>query len=425
MGEGWRGTKWQRRRGALILMNFPIIFFLISVVALIFVKGPVNKRVEIYSKGAGQPDLLLMVWIFLLAGAFASTAKAMGAIDAAVGLTLSVMPASMLLPGLFLAVCLISFSIGTSVGTIAALTPIAVGMADATGISVPLVVGCIVGGSFFGDNLSFISDTTIVATRTQGIALREKFLANFRIVLPAALIALALYVWIGIKVPTNLFGGELHPGDLTALNPSPLGGVGGGRLLLVLPYLAVIVLALLGVNVMVVLLAGNFLAGLIGIATGALVAGSWGDAVSEGMAGMQETILVALMAGGLLAVVRHTGFLDYLIRQLTRRVSGQRGAEWSIAALVSLTNVLTANNTVAILSVGGISADIARRFGVDPRRSASILDTFSCIVQGFLPYGAQLLVASGLAGISAVSIIPSLYYTMLLLLVACIAIIRK
>lgn len=402
-------------------MNFPIIFFLISVVALIFVKGPVNKRVEIYSQGAGQTDLLLMVWIFLLAGAFASTAKAMGAIDAAVSLTLSVMPASMLLPGLFLAVCLISFSIGTSVGTIAALTPIAVAIAHSTGISTPLMVGCIVGGSFFGDNLSFISDTTIVATRTQGIALREKFLANFRIVLPAALIALALYVWLGINTSEE----SVNVGHSLAA-ASPLGGSEGGRGgFLVLPYLAVIVLALLGVNVIVVLLAGNLLAGLIGLATGALAAGAWGDAVSEGMAGMQETILVALMAGGLLAVVRHTGFLDFLIRQLTRRVNGQRGAEWSIAALVSLTNILTANNTVAILSVGGISADIARRFGVDPRRSASILDTFSCIVQGVLPYGAQLLVASGLAGISAVSIIPCLYYTIILLLAACIAIIRK
>lgn len=402
-------------------MNFPIIFFLISVVALIFVKGPVNKRVEIYSQGAGQPDLLLMVWIFLLAGAFASTAKAMGAIDAAVSLTLSVMPASMILPGLFLAVCLISFSIGTSVGTIAALTPIAVAIAHTTGISTPLMVGCIVGGSFFGDNLSFISDTTIVATRTQGIALRDKFIANFRIVLPAALVALALYVWLGMDIS----GESLNVGHSLAA-ASPLGGSEGALgFLLVLPYLAVIVLALLGINVMVVLLAGNFIAGIIGLATGALAAGAWGDAVSEGMAGMQETILVALMAGGLLAVVRHAGFLDYLIRQLTRRVSGQRGAEWSIAALVSLTNILTANNTVAILSVGGISADIARRFGVDPRRSASILDTFSCIVQGVLPYGAQLLVASGLAGISAISIIPCLYYTMLLLIAACIAIIRK
>lgn len=402
-------------------MNFPIIFFLISVVALIFVKGPVNKRVEIYSQGAGQPDLLLMVWIFLLAGAFASTAKAMGAIDAAVSLTLSVMPASMILPGLFLAVCLISFSIGTSVGTIAALTPIAVAIAHTTGISTPLMVGCIVGGSFFGDNLSFISDTTIVATRTQGIALRDKFIANFRIVLPAALVALALYVWLGMDIS----GESLNVGHSLAA-ASPLGGSEGALgFLLVLPYLAVIVLALLGINVMVVLLAGNFIAGIIGLATGALATGAWGDAVSEGMAGMQETILVALMAGGLLAVVRHAGFLDYFIRQLTRRVSGQRGAEWSIAALVSLTNILTANNTVAILSVGGISADIARRFGVDPRRSASILDTFSCIVQGVLPYGAQLLVASGLAGISAISIIPCLYYTMLLLIAACIAIIRK
>lgn len=386
---------------------FVIIFFLISVLALSLMKGRINERIEIYSKGAGHPDLLLMVWIFLLAGAFASTAKAMGAIDAAVGLTLSVMPASMLLPGLFLTSCLVSFSIGTSVGTIAALVPVAAGMAAPAGLSLPLMVGCVVGGSFFGDNLSFISDTTIVATRTQGIRLKDKFLANFRIALPAALVALVLYAVLG--------WGSSH-----ATIDMP--GVGVRSLALVLPYVAVIALALSGVNVMVVLLLGNVLAGMIGVGSGQFTAADWADAVTGGMAGMQETIYVALMAGGLLAVIRHAGLMDLIIRLLTRSVGGRRGAEFAIAALVSLTNCLTANNTVAIISVGGISFDIARRYGIDPRRSASLLDTFSCITQGILPYGAQVLIASGLAGIAAVSIVPCLYYNMILCAVALLAI---
>lgn len=392
------------------IVNFVVIFLLISIVALACMRGSISERVEVYSRGAGQPDLLLMVWIFLLAGSFASTAKAMGAIDAAVQLTLSVMPASMLLPGLFVAACLISFSIGTSVGTIAALVPIAAAMADSLHVEAGVMVGCVVGGSFFGDNLSFISDTTIVATRTQGVRLKDKFLANFRIALPAALLTLAVYVWLGLTPHAELSS------SFSSSSTS---------LLLTLPYLAVIGLALAGTDVLLVLLIGNVLSGLIGLCMGQLTLSLWSEAITSGMAGMQETILIALMAGGLLAVVRHRGGIDWLIHRLTRRVNTRRGAEGAIAALVALTNCLTANNTVAILSVGGLCSHIAKRYGVDPRRSASLLDTYSCVVQGVLPYGAQVLIASGLAAIPAMSIVPCLYYNFVLLGVATLYILRS
>ncbi|MCQ2266426.1 MAG: Na+/H+ antiporter NhaC family protein [Bacteroidaceae bacterium] len=374
-------------------------------------RGSINERVEIYSRGAGQSDLLLMVWIFLLAGSFASTAKAMGAIDAAVQLTLSVMPASMLLPGLFVAACLISFSIGTSVGTIAALVPIAAAMADSLHVEAGVMVGSVVGGSFFGDNLSFISDTTIVATRTQGVRLKDKFLANFRIALPAALLTLAVYVWLGLTPHAELSSSFSSSSSSTSL-------------LLTLPYLAVIGLALAGVNVLLVLLIGNVLAGVVGLCVGQLTTADWAESISSGMAGMQETILIALMAGGLLAVVRHGGGIDWVTSRLTRRVSSRRGAEGAIAALVALTNCLTANNTVAILSVGGLCSHIGRRYGVDPRRSASLLDTYSCVVQGLLPYGAQLLIAAGLASLPAMEIVPCLYYNFLLFAVATLYILK-
>lgn len=388
-------------------MSLVIIFFFVSVIALVSMRGlRINERVDIYSRGAGQPELLLMIWVFLLAGAFSSTARQMGAIDAVVNATLSVLPTSMVLPGLFLASCVVSFSIGTSVGTIAALVPLASAMAAPVGVSVPMMVGCVVGGSFFGDNLSFISDTTIVATRTQGVQLRDKFLANFRLVLPTALIILAFYVVYG------LVSGAGH----SALGqPITL-----TQLTLLLPYVSVIVLALAGLNVLVVLLLGNLFAGLVGLSLGRLESGDWADAVSAGMAGMQETILVALMAGGLLAVVRHQGAMDWIIRHLMRHARSKRGAEYAIAALVSVTNFLTANNTVAILSVGGVVSDIADTYNIDKRRSASLLDTFSCVVQGLLPYGAQVLIAAGLASIPTLAILPCLYYNFLLGLVALI-----
>lgn len=389
-----------------------IIFFVISVLSLLLLRGTINERVELYSRGAGQPDLLLMVWIFLLAGGFAATADAMGAIDAVVNATLYVMPTSMLLPGLFLAACLISFSIGSSVGAVAALVPVAAAMSEPTGISLPLIVGAVVGGSFFGDNLSFISDTTIVATRTQDVQMRDKFIANFRIVMPAAVVAFALYVVLGFESQGGAFDG------LTVASVPQ----GWYDMLLMLPYATVIVLALRGMNVMLVLLLGNVMCGVIGLFTGNLALVEWGGAIEKGMNAMCETIFVAMMAGGMLAVIRHSGWQDRMVCFIMRHVGSARGAEFAIAALVSATNCLTANNTVAILSVGGVCKDIANRYGIDRRRSASLLDTCSCITQGLLPYGAQVLIASGLAMTPAMSIVPYLFYNFILgaVVLACI-----
>lgn len=339
----------------------------------------------------------MMVWIFILAGAFASTAKAMGAVDATVALTMKALPPSLILPGLFVAACFISLSVGTSVGTVVALVPIGTAIAAAGNMSNAMLTAAIVGGAFFGDNLSFISDTTVVATRTQGCKMKEKFQTNFLIALPPALITLIIYALIG------------NSGEGISAMPesSPW---------LVIPYLAVLVSALAGMNVMAVLFMGIILAGILGIATGALTLQSWFEAVCSGIGGMGELIIVSLLAGGLFSVIRKGGGITWLIRRLTLRVSSPRGAMLATALLVSLTNLCTANNTIAILSVGNIAHDIAERFSIAPRRMASLLDTFSCVVQGVIPYGAQLLMAGGLAAISPTEIMPWLFYPMLLCL---------
>lgn len=373
-------------------------------------KQHIGHAVDLLSRGAGEKNLLLMIWIFLLAGAFAATAKSMGAIDATVQLTMALLPTSMLLPGLFLAACFVSLSVGTSVGTIVALVPVAAGLADPTGLSAGLLVASVVGGAFFGDNLSFISDTTIVATRTQGVKLADKFRANIWLALPAAVVTFVLLFALGLSAAT--------PAD-AALGTTALADV---NLVKVLPYLVVLVTAVLGLDVMLVLVLGNVLAAAVGMFYGDLDLAACMAASGEGMTGMTETILVALMAGGMMELIRHNGGIGYIIYHLTRKVNGKRGAELAIAALVSLTNCCTANNTVAILSVGKISADIADRFGVNRLKSASLLDTFSCVVQGLLPYGAQLLIAAGLAKITPFEIIPYLYYNALLALVALLSI---
>ena len=354
-------------------------------------KLKLKKRIDIFSRGAGDENLMLMVWIFIFAGAFAKAAGAMGAIDATVDLTLRMLPDSMLLPGLFLAACFISLSIGTSVGTVVALTPVAVGIAEQTGSSLPLVVAIVVGGSFFGDNLSFISDTTIVATQTQGVRMSDKFKANFYLAGPAALIALAIYIFLGqgVHAPADVAWPEWYK---------------------VLPYVAVLVLAIAGVNVLLVLLIGILLAGVIGMACGSFDIMGWMGAMGEGIMSMSELIIVTLLAGGMLALIRHNGGIDYLIRVLTRRINGKRGAKFTIALLVILADLCTANNTIALITVGPVARDIADRYGVDRRMSASLLDTFSCFAQGLIPYGAQLLMASGLAMISPFDIIGYLYY---------------
>ena len=365
-----------------------------------------KERVAIFSRGAGDENLMLMVWIFIFAGAFAKAADAMGAIDATVNLTLRLLPDSMLLPGLFIAACFISLSIGTSVGTVVALTPVAVGIAEQTGMSVPLMVAIVVGGSFFGDNLSFISDTTIVATQTQGVRMNDKFKANIYLAAPAALIALVVYVIVGqgVTVPSDVAWPEWYK---------------------VLPYLAVLVLAIAGLNVLVVLLIGILLAGGIGMASGSFDLMGWMGAMGEGIMGMSELIIVTLLAGGMLALIRHGGGIDWLIRVLTRRISGQRGAKLTIALLVIFADLCTANNTIALITVGPVARDIADRYGVDRRVSASLLDTFSCFAQGLIPYGAQLLMAAGLAAISPFDIMGYLYYPIALGVIAVLGILFR
>ena len=363
-------------------------------------------RVSIFSRGAGDKNLMLMLWIFILAGAFAETAKQMGAIEATVNLTLTLLPASLLLMGLFLAACFVSLSIGTSVGTVVALVPVATGLAEPSGIALPLLVGAVVGGAFFGDNLSFISDTTIAATRSQGVRLSDKFRANFQLVMPAALVCAGLYVVMGRGVPAVPL-------------PETL------MLWKVLPYVVVLVVALGGLDVMAVLFVGNVLAGIVGLAYGDFDIAGWFGAMAKGVAGMSETILIALLAGGLMEVIRYNGGIDYLIGQLTRRVHGKRGAEAAISALVGVTNLVTANNTVAILSVGKIAHDIADRYHLNKCKVASLLDTFSCVVQGLIPYGAQLLIAAGLASMSPVEILPHLYYNYLLGVIAVLGIVLR
>lgn len=367
-------------------------FIISCVYAVLITPGKLSERLEIFSKGAGHPNILLMIWIFILAGAFASTAKDIGAVHATVSLTLSLIPAKALYVGLFLTACFISMSLGTSVGTIVALVPIASGIASEAGIGVEFMTAIIVGGAFFGDNLSFISDTTIAATRAAGCEMHQKFKTNIQIILPAVVIVSVIYVILGWNL-------EISRPSFESLNPIKL-----------IPYILVIVLALLRTHVTVVLISGILLNALIGFFYGDFSWTSWMVSIGGGVSSMSELIIVTLLAGGLLELIRHNGGLDFLIERLTHRVNGRRGAQASIATLVSLANLCTANNTIAIITTGGISSDIGKRFEIAPRKVASIMDTFSCLIQGLLPYGAQLLMAASLAGISSSSIIPFLYY---------------
>ena len=382
-------------------------FLLASIYAILISRGgKMDRKIAVFSRGAGDKNVLLMIWIFVLAGAFASTAKAIGSIEATVNLTLMVLPGKLILAGLFLAACFISMAIGTSVGTIVALVPIAAGIAAQTGMSLPMTTALIVGGAFFGDNLSFISDTTIAATRTQGVSMADKFKANIWLAAPAALIVTGIYIFMGWHM-------NLTP------TAEPVQWVK------LIPYLSVIVMAISGVNVLTVLAIGLGLNAILGFSLGEMDWTGFLVAVGDGIAGMGDLIIVTMLAGGMLEVIRYNGGIDWIIRVLTRRIRGKRGAELSIAALVALANLCTANNTIAIITTGSMARDITDRFGLDPRKSASILDTFSCIVQGIIPYGAQLLMASGLAGISAAAIIGRLYYPFVLLGIALLSILLR
>ena len=390
------------------------VAFMISSIYAVAISGgmPVRKRVDTYSKGAGANNLMLMLWIYVLAGPFAASAKAMGAVDATVNLALSILPASMILPGLFLAACFISVSIGTSVGTVVALVPIAAGLAHSMDANVGMMTAIIVGGAYFGDNLSFISDTTVVATQTQNCKMSDKFKVNSMIVVPAAVLVLIAYsvMGIGLQAPTHINEVEYMK---------------------VLPYLIVLITAIAGMNVMAVLTLGTLLCGAIGIGSHLLGASGcydlfgWFSAMGNGIIGMGELIIIAMMAGGMLEIIRENGGIDFIINKITAHVNSKRGAELSIAALVSMVNICTANNTVAILTVGNISKKIGDRFGVDNRKAASILDTFSCMVQGLIPYGVQMLLAAGLANLSPMDILPYLYYPLAIGVAALLAILLR
>lgn len=390
------------------------VAFMISSIYAVAISGgmPVRKRVDTYSKGAGANNLMLMLWIYVLAGSFAASAKAMGAVDATVNLALSILPASMILPGLFLAACFISVSIGTSVGTVVALVPIAAGLAHSMDANVGMMTAIIVGGAYFGDNLSFISDTTVVATQTQNCKMSDKFKVNSKIVVPAAVLVLIAYsvMGVGLQTPTHINEVEYMK---------------------VLPYLTVLVTAIAGMNVMAVLTLGTLLCGAIGIgshllgASGSYDLFGWFSAMGNGIIGMGELIIIAMMAGGMLEIIRENGGIDFIINKITAHVNSKRGAELSIAALVSMVNICTANNTVAILTVGNISKKIGDRFGVDNRKAASILDTFSCMVQGLIPYGVQMLLAAGLANLSPMDILPYLYYPLAIGVAALLAILLR
>lgn len=383
--------------GDFYKMPVSVALLLASVWGVVMMhKEPLGRRIEIYSKAAGNVNILYMIWIFVLAGAFATLARSIGSVEATVNLTLSVCPSGLILPALFFAACFISLSIGTSVGTVVALVPLAVEIGAMEGDAVSLFVAAVLGGAFFGDNLSFISDTTIAATRSQGCSMADKFKANSWIVIPAAVVTLAIYSAIGWNL------------DVTP-------AAGDADFLLIVPYLLVIILAVSGLNVTVVLTSGIL---------SALAAGSFrghgmiemAGFCGEGIESMGGLIIVTLMAAGMLGLINAAGGITYLLDVMTRHIKGRRGAQAVMSLLVASVNVCTANNTVAIITVGDISRSIAERYGVDPRKSASLLDTSSCIVQSLIPYGAQTLLASSLAGLSAAAFIPHLYYTWVLTL---------
>jgi Na+/H+ antiporter NhaC len=396
--------------GDLQKMPVSVAFLAASAVAILFSKkGKVSEHIEIFCRGCANDTILLMIVIFILAGAFAGTAKAMGAVDATVNMALYLLPETVVMASIFVAACFISMAMGTSCGTIAALAPIAAGISSQTGIEIPAMIGVVVGGAMFGDNLSFISDTTIAATRTQGCRMKDKFKANLHLVMPVALIVLGIYIFQGLDTVN-----EVENRSYTV------------EWIKVIPYAAVLLMALAGVNVITVLSTGTVLSGVIGIFSGGFDVWGWTNALSAGIVNdMGELIIVSLMAGGMFEMIRYNGGIDWLINKLTKNIRSKRKAETAVAGLVSFTNLCTANNTVAIIITGPIARQIGDRTELKKPRTASLLDTFSCFVQGLLPYGAQLLIASGLANINPMEIIPYLYYPFGMGIIAVLSIITN
>ncbi|MBM7553598.1 Na+/H+ antiporter NhaC family protein [Thalassobacillus pellis] len=375
---------------------------LVALFTAILVALFMNRKTDFQTKvmqaaeGGGHPTIILMVIIFLLAGAFASVAEGMGAVESTVNLGLTFLPQNLLVVGLFVIGCFISISMGTSMGTVVALAPIGLGVAEQTDISVAITMGAVVSGAMFGDNLSIISDTTIASVRTQGTQMKDKFKANFFIVLPAAIVTAVLF-WVLTSDATGGMGGN-HPFNFIK----------------VLPYLAVLIFAIVGVNVIFVLIGGTIFAGIVGIALGDITFGKSIELVGSGFTGMQELSMIAILLGCLVELIRRNGGIDFLLYTITKRISSNKGGELGIAALVSTVDLSTANNTISIITAGPLAKQISERFSIDPKRSASLLDIFASTFQGLIPYGAQLLAVSGVAGISPVAITPFCFYPMLL-----------
>ncbi|SCN33671.1 Na+ antiporter NhaC [Bacillus cytotoxicus] len=357
-------------------------------------KESFTAKVERFAKGAGNPDIMIMVLIFVLAGAFSETAKGMGGVDSTVNLALAVLPQGFIIAGIFVIGAFISLAMGTSMGTIAALAPIAVGISQQTDISIALAMATVVGGAMFGDNLSFISDTTIAAVRSQGTEMKDKFKTNFLIVLPAAMITVILLVVLTLGNHTEI---KTHAFDWMKI----------------LPYAGVLVTALLGWNVLVVLTGGTILSGIIGFLDGSYTLASFFKSAATGMNGMMELVLLAILIGGMVEIIQYNGGIQYLMNTLTRNIRSKKGAEFGIAGLVSMTNICTANNTISIIFTGPLAKNIADQYEIDPRKSASVLDVFSCCVQGLVPYGAQMLTAAGFAALSPVELLPYAFYPIL------------
>ncbi len=392
-------------------VSMPIAFLVASAASLMIGRTrSLEEKVETYAKGMGESNIMIMCLIFILAGAFATIAKGSGAVDAAVTLAQSLVPAKLMVAGVFVVSCLISLAIGTSCGTIAAVTPIALGFAGPLKLDPALLMGAVIGGAMFGDNLSMISDTTIAATRTQGVRMKDKFLANALIVSPAALVALALYAMSG-----------------SAAGAVDCPQVTWQHLVLVTPYIFVLGLALCGFNVMALLFLGTVLSAVIGSWLGKFAFFDVMDLLGKGALGMGETLIVALLAGGLFRSVQSNGGVLWLTDRIASVVRGARTCELGVFLLVSAVNCFTANNTVAIVIVGPIAKECADKFGANPVRIASVLDTASCVVQGLIPYGAQILIAIGVAkgldfSIDSLALLKCLYYQPLLALAVLAAI---
>lgn len=398
------GLYFQAAGVSMAFYQFPSVtaMFIAVLSAFCLSRDPVMYKFGIFSRGAGNDNIMTMLMIYILAGAFSAVAAAMGGRDATVNLGMSLIPPQYLTVGIFLISAFMGTATGTSMGTVAAIIPIAAGMAEKSGLPAPLLLGACVSGAMFGDNLSMISDTTIAATRTQGCDLKDKFKMNFLIALPAALLTIAVFLFA--PVPAAEAAGH---GDFTFWK--------------VLPYVAVLLLALLGVNVFLVLVSGIFLAGIIGLSDGSLSVISFARQIWTGFTSMNEAFFLALFCGGISEMISYYGGIAWLIEKLQKNIHSSRTAQLGIALLVSLVDAATANNTVAIIVSGDVARKISARFHVDPRKSASLLDIFSCVFQGIIPYGAQMLVAISTCAtlgyaISAFDIIPLLFYPFLLCL---------